>query len=189
MKIIPKIYLLFLIFFLKEALRQFHKFLSDKLGVMKPDLKEIDFEGPTDANLGEDGGLSNAWIQSLSITHPSSVETLSMASFSMAFPPDELQMALTNLSLIPPEIGNPEEGSGKPPRLFKYLWTLITRQRYGLNKDRSGLKFDGQSSEKTFNEDSIKMKSKSILSQFGQEGWVFCFEQNLNLFIFKKKLV
>uniref|UniRef100_A0AA85JZA6 Ryanodine receptor n=1 Tax=Trichobilharzia regenti TaxID=157069 RepID=A0AA85JZA6_TRIRE len=111
----------------KEMLRSFHKLLCDKLGVMLPENiknkygNKYDGDASTDSNRFAESNLNIPLL-----THPS--DTLSLASFGPAYPSDELQAALAQIPLIPPDMGHPEEGSGTPPWILRFLWSLIVRK-------------------------------------------------------------
>ncbi|VDQ10010.1 unnamed protein product, partial [Trichobilharzia regenti] len=108
-------------------LRSFHKLLCDKLGVMLPENiknkygNKYDGDASTDSNRFAESNLNIPLL-----THPS--DTLSLASFGPAYPSDELQAALAQIPLIPPDMGHPEEGSGTPPWILRFLWSLIVRK-------------------------------------------------------------
>ncbi|OON18428.1 hypothetical protein X801_05717, partial [Opisthorchis viverrini] len=110
----------------KELLRRFHKHLTDKLGVLRP--------GSEGADAGEHGG-SESMIDSgygdnsrvFPVTH--APDNLSLVSFGQVYPPDDLQTALSRLPLVPPDMGNPEEGSGVPPWILQAAWNLIMKKR------------------------------------------------------------
>ncbi|TGZ67043.1 hypothetical protein CRM22_004998 [Opisthorchis felineus] len=110
----------------KELLRRFHKHLTDKLGVLRP--------GSEGADTSEHGG-SESMIDSgygentrvFPVTH--APDNLSLVSFGQVYPPDDLQTALSRLPLVPPDMGNPEEGSGVPPWILQAAWNLIIKKR------------------------------------------------------------
>ncbi|KAF7261042.1 hypothetical protein EG68_01789 [Paragonimus skrjabini miyazakii] len=111
----------------KDLLRRFHQHLTDKLGVMKPESEE-------DPGINERGGINSmadhAFGESdhvYSITH--APDNLSLVSFGQVYPPDDLQTALARLPLVPPGMGNPEEGSGFPPWILKAAWDLLFHRR------------------------------------------------------------
>ncbi|KAA3679890.1 ryanodine receptor 2 [Paragonimus westermani] len=111
----------------KDLLRRFHQHLTDKLGVMKPESEE-------EPEINERGGVSSMADHTFgeidhvySITH--APDNLSLVSFAQVYPPDDLQTALARLPLVPPGMGNPEEGSGVPPWILKAAWDLLFRRR------------------------------------------------------------
>ncbi|KAF6780008.1 hypothetical protein AHF37_01425 [Paragonimus kellicotti] len=111
----------------KDLLRRFHQHLTDKLGVMKP-------ESEDEPGINERGGVSSMADHAFgendhvySITH--APDNLSLVSFGQVYPPDDLQTALARLPLVPPGMGNPEEGSGVPPWILKAAWDLLFRRR------------------------------------------------------------
>ncbi|TNN17701.1 Ryanodine receptor isoform 2 [Schistosoma japonicum] len=113
----------------KEMLRHFHKLLCDKLGVMLPENGENNLENKSDSNSSTDSRFDELRLHAPTLTHPS--DTLSLASFGASYPSDELQAALAHLPLVPPDMGHPEEGSGTPPWILKFLWNMIIRKPSG----------------------------------------------------------
>ncbi|CAH8435934.1 unnamed protein product [Heterobilharzia americana] len=111
----------------KEMLRSFHKLLCDKLGVMLPENDRKNSGYKSDSDSSRDSGFAESNMNSPLLTHPS--DTLSLASFGTSFPSDELQAALAQLPLVPPEMGHPEEGSGTPPWILKFVWNIIIHKQ------------------------------------------------------------
>lgn len=118
-------------------LRRFHKLLCDTLGVMKPD----DTVNDETNQLSDDSLLDSAAYSSrlnyYSVTH--APDNLSLVSFGQnCYPPDELQTALVRLPMVPPDMGNPEEGSGVPPRILTFMWDLLARRGSATAEQPSG---------------------------------------------------
>ncbi|KAF6780010.1 hypothetical protein AHF37_01427 [Paragonimus kellicotti] len=91
-------------------------------------------ESEDEPGINERGGVSSMADHAFgendhvySITH--APDNLSLVSFGQVYPPDDLQTALARLPLVPPGMGNPEEGSGVPPWILKAAWDLLFRRR------------------------------------------------------------
>ncbi|VDP80904.1 unnamed protein product [Echinostoma caproni] len=110
----------------KDLLRRFHKHLTDKLGVMRPEAEESGSGDQLGSVSMTDSGYSESGRFTCTLTR--APDNLSLVSFAQVYPPDDLQTALSRLPQVPPGMGNPEEGSGIPPWILKSLWTLITKK-------------------------------------------------------------
>ncbi|TPP59596.1 Ryanodine receptor 44F [Fasciola gigantica] len=110
----------------KDLLRRFHKHLTDKLGVMRPESGKSNSIEQLGSTSMTDSGYSDSNGFSYKVTH--APDNLSLVSFAQVYPPDDLQTALARLPQVPPDMGNPEEGSGIPPWILQSLWSLITQR-------------------------------------------------------------
>ncbi|CAL8106014.1 unnamed protein product [Calicophoron daubneyi] len=142
----------------KELLRRFHKHLTDKLGVMKPegeDENSFGSLGPSDLS---DSGYSDTEFLSVPLTH--APDNLSLVSFTgQTYPPDDIQTALTRLPLVAPGMGNPEEGSGVPPWILTFLWNLIAHRR-----SKADLEAEKEALIRLENMEKAKSTQRSIFS-------------------------
>ncbi|CAH8503543.1 unnamed protein product [Dicrocoelium dendriticum] len=124
---------------IKDMLRNFHKLLTDKFGVMRPNADEAD----TSEQIGRGSVIDNEPGEPARVvTVTKAPDNLSLVSFSQVYPPDDLQTALSRLPLIPPDMGYPEEGSGVLPWLLREAWNLATRKRTEIVTSEEQLELD-----------------------------------------------